>query len=61
MVIELSRAALVRLRCENKLVIIPGATHLLEEPGVLDAVARFARTWFERHLVPAGEEETIRD
>ena len=39
---------------------IPGATHLFEEPGALDAVARFARTWFEYHLVPAGEEETIR-
>jgi putative phosphoribosyl transferase len=31
----------------------PGATHLFEEPGALDEVARLAREWFERHLVPA--------
>jgi hypothetical protein len=31
-------------------VIVPGATHLFEEPGALDEVARFAREWFERHL-----------
>ena len=61
MVIELNRAALVRLRCEKKLAIVRGATHLFEEPGALDAVARFARTWFERHLVSAVEEEAIRD
>jgi len=59
-VIELNRAALARLRCEKDLVGIPGATHLFEEPGALDAVARVARTWFEHHLVPAGEPETIR-
>ena len=59
--IELNRAALVRLRCEKKLAIVRGATHLFEEPGALDAVARFARTWFERHLVSAVEEEAIRD
>jgi dienelactone hydrolase len=59
-VIELNRAALARVRCEKELVIIPGATHRFEEPGALDAVARVARTWFGRHLVPAGEPETIR-
>ncbi len=50
-VIELNRAALARLRCEKKLVIIPGATHLFEEPGALDEVARLAREWFQRHLI----------
>ncbi len=49
-VIELNRKALARLRCEKELVIIPGATHLFEEPGALDEVARLARAWFERHL-----------
>jgi pimeloyl-ACP methyl ester carboxylesterase len=49
-VIELNRAALVQLRCEKKLVIVPGATHLFEEPGALDEVARLARDWFHRHL-----------
>jgi putative phosphoribosyl transferase len=40
----------VQLRCEKKLVIVPGATHLFEEPGALDEVARLARDWFHRHL-----------
>jgi dienelactone hydrolase len=50
-VIELNRRALAALRCEKQLVIIPGATHLFEEPGALDEVARLARDWFERYLV----------
>ena len=49
-VIELNRAALAQLRCEKQLVIVPGATHLFEEPGTLHEVARLARDWFERHL-----------
>jgi len=52
-VIELNREAFARLRCEKRLVIVPGATHLFEEPGALDQVARLAREWFERHLTPA--------
>jgi len=38
------------LRCEKELVVIPGATHLFEEPGALEEVARLAAEWFERHL-----------
>src|SRR6266404_3671601 len=49
-VIELNQAAFTQLRCEKQLVIVPGATHLFEEPGALDEVARLAREWFERHL-----------
>jgi len=49
-VIALNAAALERLRCEKRLEIVPGATHLFEEPGALEAVARLARAWFERHL-----------
>jgi putative phosphoribosyl transferase len=49
-VIELNRAAFAQLNCEKQLVIIPGATHLFEEPGALEAVARLAREWFERYL-----------
>jgi dienelactone hydrolase len=49
-VLELNRAALAQLRAEKELVIVPGATHLFEEPGALDEVARLARDWFERHL-----------
>jgi pimeloyl-ACP methyl ester carboxylesterase len=52
-VIELNRAALAQLGGEKQLVIVPGATHLFEEPGALDAVARLAGEWFERHLTPA--------
>ena len=51
-VIELNRAAFALLRGEKQLVIVPGATHLFEEPGALDEVARLAREWFERHLIP---------
>ena len=50
-VIELNREALAELRAEATLVIVPGATHLFEEPGAMDEVARLAREWFERHLV----------
>jgi putative phosphoribosyl transferase len=50
-VIQLNREALAQLRCEKQLMIVPGATHLFEEPGALDVVARLACDWFERHLV----------
>ena len=49
-VIGMNREALARLRCEKKLEIVPGATHLFEEPGTLEQVARLAREWFDRHL-----------
>jgi putative phosphoribosyl transferase len=52
-VIQLNRTALAQMLCEKQLVIIPGATHLFEEPGALDEVARLAREWFRRHLVSA--------
>jgi pimeloyl-ACP methyl ester carboxylesterase len=51
-VIELNRIAFPQLGGEKRLVIVPGATHLFEEPGALDEVARLARDWFERHLLP---------
>jgi putative phosphoribosyl transferase len=53
-VIELNKQALRVLRCPKELVIVPGATHLFEEPGTLEAVARQAREWFLRHLTPVG-------
>jgi dienelactone hydrolase len=49
-VIELNRAAFALLRCPKELVIVPGATHLFEEPGTLEAVARLAAQWFGRFL-----------
>jgi dienelactone hydrolase len=54
-VIELNRRAFAEIRAEKQLVIVPGATHLFEEPGALDEVARLARRWFQRYL--AGVEE----
>jgi len=49
-VIELNRQAYARLRGEKQLVIVPGATHLFEEPGTLEEVARLASQWFTQHL-----------
>ena len=49
-VIELNRAAYSLLRCEKSLEIISGASHLFEEPGALEQVARHAAAWFQRHL-----------
>ena len=50
-VIELNRLAMARMRSEKKLVIVPGATHLFEEPGKLVEVARISADWFLRYLV----------
>jgi putative phosphoribosyl transferase len=55
-VIDLNREALGQIPAEKKLEIIPGATHLFEEPGALEEVARLARQWFERYLTPAKAE-----
>lgn len=52
-VISMNQSALDQLRCEKRLQIILGATHLFVEPGTLDEVARLAREWFEKHLTPA--------
>jgi putative phosphoribosyl transferase len=49
-VIELNEQARDRMHCEVKLEIIPGATHLFEEPGALEKVAQLASQWFSRHL-----------
>lgn len=57
-VIDLNRWAFGQLRCEKKFVIVPGASHLFEEPGALDEVARLAREWFVSYLI-ATEERAI--
>lgn len=51
-VIRLNEEAFRLLPCQKELVIVPGATHLFEEPGALEEVARLAREWFVRHLAP---------
>jgi putative phosphoribosyl transferase len=50
-VLGLNRAAQAELRCENDLVVIPGATHLFEEPGTLATAATLACDWFSSHIV----------
>jgi putative phosphoribosyl transferase len=50
-VLQLNQRALAMMRAERDLVVIPGATHLFEEPGALDQVARLSRAWFQRYLV----------
>jgi putative phosphoribosyl transferase len=54
-VIGMNQEALAQLRTEKQLEIIPGSTHLFEEPGALEEVARLARQWFARYLSRAGE------
>jgi putative phosphoribosyl transferase len=49
-VLGLNRAAAERLRCEHEVIVVPGASHLFEEPGALEVVARLASVWFADHL-----------
>lgn len=49
-VIELNESAFAHLACEKKFIIVPGATHLFEEPGTLEQVAALAASWFETNF-----------
>jgi dipeptidyl aminopeptidase/acylaminoacyl peptidase len=51
-VIELNEAAKAQMSCPTELVVVPGATHLFEEPGTLERVAELAAEWFARYLEP---------
>lgn len=53
-VIEMNRDAMAQMRGEVRLEIVPGATHLFEEPGTLEQVAGLARDWFGQHLGKPG-------
>jgi putative phosphoribosyl transferase len=57
-VLELNRGAQQRLGGPSELVVVPGASHLFEEPGALEEVALLAAAWFGRHLVPAPSRIT---
>ena len=63
--LELNARALERLHCVKELAVVPGATHLFEEPGTLDEAARLAGDWFARHCTrhasgtKSGEEIRI--
>ena len=50
MVLQLNKEAFEQLRCVKELAVVPGATHLFEEPGALEEVARLAAVWFRRYL-----------
>ena len=50
-VLALNEQALARLQCDKRLAIVPGATHLFEEPGTLEQAATLAAAWFSRHLL----------
>jgi len=58
-VIELNEAALDQMGCEREMVLVPGATHLFEEPGTLEEVARLAAEWFGK-WIPASATLTPR-
>jgi putative phosphoribosyl transferase len=60
-VIELNKLALERLGGEKRIQIVPGATHLFEEAGALDAVIEFAAGWFESHLVAGSGRAAKKD
>ena len=49
-VIELNERAFALMRCEKELILVPGATHLFEEPGTLEQAASHAADWFLRYL-----------
>ena len=56
LVLALNREAERLLNVRSELVIVPGATHLFDEPGALEEVSRLAAAWFERHLKPGAGE-----
>ena len=49
-VIEMNREAYEQMVCERNMIIVPGASHLFEEPGKIEEVARLAAEWFTRYL-----------
>jgi putative phosphoribosyl transferase len=61
-VLELNRSAAARLVCEHQVAVVPGATHLFEEPGTLQLAAEAARDWFTGHLTapPSGDHRESR-
>jgi putative phosphoribosyl transferase len=58
-VLALNRAALEPIPAEKQLSVVPGATHLFEEPGALDEVAQLAGAWFARHLIGVGRSRPV--
>jgi len=59
-VLDLNRRAQAMLTAASEVAVVPGATHLFEEPGALDHVARLARDWFVRHMAAQGQLRAVR-
>lgn len=59
-VIGLNDQARSRMNCPTRLVIVPGATHLFEEPGTLEQVANLAAEWFAQHLASVEKTSRVR-
>ena len=59
-VIGLNEQARSRMNCPTRLVIVPGATHLFEEPGTLEQVANLAAEWFAQHLASVEKTSRVR-
>jgi hypothetical protein len=55
-VLRLNQQAATLLRCPHRIEVVPGATHLFEEPGALEQVASLAVDWFRNHLVPPNAD-----
>jgi pimeloyl-ACP methyl ester carboxylesterase len=55
-VASINRSVMPQLHCTHEMVVVPGASHLFEEPGALDEVARLAADWFTRHLAACDED-----
>lgn len=60
-VLELNREAFRELRCVKSLAVVPGATHLFEEPGALDEVSRLATEWFRDHVTASADSEETKE
>lgn len=58
-VIAMNQEALAQMRCEKRLEIVPGASHLFEEPGALEQVAHLARDWFSHYLASAPGQRAV--
>ena len=58
-VLQANREAAARMTAPHEIAIVPGATHLFEEPGALDHVARLASDWFLDHFTPAHLQEAL--
>ena len=59
LVLDLNRNAQALLRCNNRLAVVPGATHLFEEPGTLEKATGLARDWFTDHMAPAAHTTAL--